>query len=62
MARIGKLRITGVVVCILLAGAGGAAIFFDREEARFGPRARLFPSFSAGYACTDARDQLSEET
>ncbi|HEX2296737.1 MAG TPA: hypothetical protein VHN37_15700, partial [Actinomycetota bacterium] len=46
----------------LLAGAGGAAIFFDREEARFGPRARLFPSFSAGYACTDARDQLSEET
>ena len=53
------LRLTGLFVSALLALAGGATAFADKEQQRFGARLDLVPGFSLSYRCTDARDELA---
>jgi hypothetical protein len=58
-SRIGPLRAAGIALCAVVAAAGLATIVLDKEEEPFGSGDRLLPSFSAGYECADARDQLT---
>ena len=60
-SRIGPLRGVGIALCASVAVAGLAAIVLDDEEQTSGSRDRLLPSFSAGYECADARDQLTAD-
>lgn len=59
--RIGPLRAVALVFCAAAAVAGLAVMSADREEDPFGPDDSLLPSFSAGYQCSDARDQLNAD-
>ncbi|HYP23010.1 MAG TPA: hypothetical protein VEV43_05505 [Actinomycetota bacterium] len=56
-----RLRIAGIVLSVLLGGAAVAVIVLDGEEEPFGRGDSLLPSFSAGYQCTDPRDELAAE-
>lgn len=60
-SRIGALRAVGVALCAVVAVAALATVVLDKEEQPFGSGDRLLPSFSAGYECADARDQLTAD-